>query len=77
MNYQIKNILKNIESGVEGVKTGVKKADIAQTASETGGLGYGQSILILASGKKLDGWVFLLKQTPCSVRWCVCLPSFG
>lgn len=38
MNYQIKNILQDI-------KTGVKKADIAQRTSETGGLGYGQSIL--------------------------------
>lgn len=38
MNFQIKNIL-------EDIKTGVRKADIAQRTSETGGLGYGQSIL--------------------------------
>lgn len=38
MNSQIRTILQDI-------KTGVKKADIAQTTSETGGLGYGQSIL--------------------------------
>lgn len=45
MNFQIKNIIQNIETGIEGIKTGVKKADIAQRTSETGGLGYGQSIL--------------------------------
>lgn len=38
MNFQIKNIL-------EDIKTGVRKADAAQMQSKTGGLGYGQSIL--------------------------------
>lgn len=38
MNFQIKNIL-------EDIKTGARKADIAQTKTGTGGLGYGQSIL--------------------------------
>ena len=41
MNFQIKNIL-------EDIKTGARKADIAQTANNLnleGGLGYGQSIL--------------------------------
>lgn len=38
MNFQIKNIL-------EDIKTGVRKADVAQAQTKTGGLGYGQSIL--------------------------------
>jgi hypothetical protein len=38
MNFQIKNIL-------EDLKTGVRKADVAQAQTKTGGLGYGQSIL--------------------------------
>jgi hypothetical protein len=38
MNFQLKNILQDI-------KTGVRKADAAQRTSATTGLGYGQSIL--------------------------------
>lgn len=38
MNFQIKNI-------IEDIKTGAKKADVAQSMSKTTGLGYGQSIL--------------------------------
>lgn len=38
MNFQIKNIL-------EDIKTGVRKADVAQRTTGTSGLGYGQSIL--------------------------------
>ena len=64
MNYQIKNILKNIESGVEGVKTGVKKADIAQTTSETGGLGYGQSILDPRFRQEVGRMGISAKETP-------------
>ena len=38
MNFQIKNILDDL-------KTGVRKADVLQAKTGTGGLGYGQSIL--------------------------------
>jgi hypothetical protein len=38
MNFQIKNILQDL-------KTGVRKADVVQAKTGTGGLGYGQSIL--------------------------------
>jgi len=57
MNYQIKNILQDI-------KTGVKKADIAQTTSETGGLGYGQSILDPRFRQEVGRMGVSAKETP-------------
>jgi len=57
MNFQIKNILQDI-------KTGVKKADIAQQRSATGGLGYGQSILDPRFRQQIGILGVSAKQTP-------------
>lgn len=57
MNFQIKNIL-------EDIKTGVKKADIDQGRSATGGLGYGQSILDPRFRQEIGKLGVTAKQTP-------------
>lgn len=65
MNFQIKDILQKLEGTYEGVKKGVRIADVAQRKNDLnieGGLGYGQSILdprfkqeIAAAGVSLKG----------------------
>lgn len=60
MNFQIKNIL-------EDIKTGARKADIAQATNQLnleGGLGYGQSILDPRFKKAVAGQGVSLKETP-------------
>lgn len=57
MNFQIKNIL-------EDIKTGVRKADAAQRTTGTSGLGYGQSILDPRFKKDIAGRGVTLQGTP-------------
>ena len=57
MNFQIKNILQDI-------KTGAKKADVAQQRSATGGLGYGQSILDPRFRQQIGMLGVSAKETP-------------
>jgi hypothetical protein len=57
MNFQIKNVL-------EGIKTGVRKADIAQSQTGTSGLGYGQSILDPRFKQAVAAKGVTLKDTP-------------
>jgi hypothetical protein len=57
MNFQIKNILQDI-------KTGVRKADAAQAKTGTSGLGYGQSILDPRFKKEIAGRGVTLQGTP-------------
>lgn len=57
MNFQIKEILQDI-------KTGVRKADVAQRTSGTSGLGYGQSILDPRFKKDIAGRGVTLQETP-------------
>lgn len=57
MNFQIKNVL-------EDIKTGVRKADVAQRATETSGLGYGRSILDPRFRKDIAARGVTLQETP-------------
>jgi len=57
MNFQIKDIL-------EDIKTGVRKADDAQRTTGTIGLGYGQSILDPRFKKDIAARGVTLKDTP-------------
>jgi len=57
MNFQIKDILQDI-------KTGVRKADEAQRRSGTTGLGYGQSILDPRFKQEIAKRGVTLKETP-------------
>jgi hypothetical protein len=57
MNFQIKDILQDI-------KTGVRKADAAQRTTGTSGLGYGQSILDPRFKQDIAARGVTLKQTP-------------
>jgi hypothetical protein len=57
MNFQIKNILQDI-------KTGVRKADAAQAKTGTSGLGYGQSVLDPRFKQEMSAQGINLRENP-------------